>query len=43
MYRLKFDFIGTFKVSFENDNSWLKTMGANSLITYAEVDLNVDI
>jgi len=39
---LKFDWLAPFKV-FENDNSWLKQWGSNSLITYAEVDPNVDV
>jgi len=38
----KFEWLAPFK-NFENDNTWLKGWGSNGIITYAEVEPNVDV
>jgi len=38
----KFEWLAPFK-NFENDNPWLKGWGSNGIITYAEIEPNVDI
>jgi putative ABC transport system permease protein len=39
---VRFEWLAQYKI-FENDNTWLKQWGSNGLITYAEVDPNVDV
>ncbi|RKR85731.1 ABC-type antimicrobial peptide transport system permease subunit [Mucilaginibacter gracilis] len=38
----KFQWLAPFAV-FENENTWLKQWGSNSVITYAEIEANADI
>ncbi len=38
----KFEWLAPFK-NFENDNTWLKGWGSNGIITYAEIEPNVDV
>jgi len=38
----KFDWLAPFKI-YENDNTWLKQWGSNSLITYAEVEPKANV